>query len=165
MGSATRRALFVALLLGFGCTQHQKPAWKAGPLPEGYVPGAVCGVRPGIDGGCSVLRDPLDARDTCPRVMLEFEPGAELATDEALLDALAAEMRRIPALTDVEIVAAAGSNEDLRLLDRRIGHLNDGLALRGVSRERLSRAYQASDDSRGFVFFVPYACKGAQIVR
>ncbi len=159
------RALFAVLALAFGCRQHQKPAWKAGPLPEGYVTGAVCGVAPRSDGGCRILRDPLDLNSTCARVELEYEPGAELAADEAMLDALAAEMRRIPALTDVEIVAASASNEDLRLLDRRIGHLLDGLSKRGISRERLSRAYQAAEHRAGFVFFIPYACEGAPIVR
>jgi hypothetical protein len=130
--------------------------------------GTICGVLPTTDPGCGVLLDPLDGRvfGGCARVKITYGPGEEESAESApVLAQLAGELRRIPHLTDLEIVVAAGKGEDVRVLDRRFHRIVAVLGALGVAPGRLSRAYQPADNEAGFVIFEPYACDQREIMR
>lgn len=166
-----RTPLLAALTaLSAACASgSQKPPYESPPVPESHIAGTICGVRPRADTRDSVLQDPLDDmhyRDGCSRREIVYGLGEEESPGAApLLAALAEEMGRIPRLTEVEIVVAAGKGEDVRVLARRFHRIVEALGELGVAPGRLSRAYQPADNAPGYVMFVPFACDGQEIVR
>jgi hypothetical protein len=133
-----------------------------------HVYGTICGVRPRVAPGCGVLWDRLDpdSRNDCPEAKIAYDIGEDESPMAApVLATLAAEMARIPRLTDVEIVVASGEGEDIRVLDRRFHRTVAALGALGVAPERLSRAYQPADWKTGYVSFEAFACDRKEIVQ
>jgi hypothetical protein len=166
-----RKALLAALTaLSAGCSSvsGKKASYEPPLVPLHHVYGTICGVRPRVDPGCGVLWDPLDpgSRDDCPEAKIAYDVGEnESPTAAPVLATLAAEMTRIPHLTDVEIVVASGEGEDVRVLDRRFHRTVAALGALGVAPERLSRAYQPAGWKIGYVSFVAFACDRKEIVQ
>jgi hypothetical protein len=137
-------------------------------IAKDYVPGTICGVFPRAAPECNVLLDPVgwDDRNRCPVVKVEYDFGEdESPTAAPVLAALAEEVVRIPHLTDVQIVVAAGEGEGVRVLDRRYHRLVAALGALGIAPPRFSRAYQPSGWRTGYAKFEAFACDRKEIVR
>lgn len=157
-----RTALLAALTaLSAACSTGMKPAGEPRPVPEGRPGGdGICGVPQPVGLKCSVLWIQFESRHdvACPEPRIDYGPGEFESPGAApVLALLAADMARIPTLTDVEIVLGFGTGDTIRIMDRRFNRLVAALNALGIARDRFSRAYQPSEHA-GYAKFESYGC-------
>jgi hypothetical protein len=165
--------LLVAALLGCatrpstGAAPAAARATPVGP-PAPQVPGTVCGATPRDDDRCPVLDDPVGDRDGCPDATIAFDPGQAQGRDaQALLVELAAEIRRLPRLTKIQLREAAPASEGKGLMEARVRGVLDALEKLGVARRLFTTDFVVCPrcEAGGYLWFEPLECIDGPIGR